>query len=141
MSGIVNSAGSKSGVIGTTELDYEEGTWTPASGVGTASAVYGIYTKIGRLVHCTGSITFPSQTSGSSVGVYGLPYTQYTGTPPATGSCGYTQYHEDGLLLSGINQAVHFVIFKRDEGTTVTNLTYTNISAERVDFDFTYYMS
>jgi len=29
MSGLINSAGSRSGVIDTTELDYEEGTWTP----------------------------------------------------------------------------------------------------------------
>ena len=36
MSGIIGGAGSKSGVIGTTELDYEEGTatvtFTPGSG-------------------------------------------------------------------------------------------------------------
>ena len=30
MSGIINSAGSRSGIIGETELDYEIGEWTPA---------------------------------------------------------------------------------------------------------------
>jgi hypothetical protein len=34
MSGIIGGVGSKSGVIGTTELDYEEGTWTPTSDYG-----------------------------------------------------------------------------------------------------------
>ena len=29
MSGIIGGAGSKSGIIGQTELDYEEGEWTP----------------------------------------------------------------------------------------------------------------
>jgi hypothetical protein len=32
MSGIINSVGSRSGVIGTTEIDNEEGTWTPSFG-------------------------------------------------------------------------------------------------------------
>ena len=48
MSGIVGSTGSRSGVIGTTELDYEEGTFTASnpnvSGYGFPHATY---TKIG----------------------------------------------------------------------------------------------
>ena len=55
MSGIVNSAGSRSGVIGTTELDYEEGTFTaslsaatPPSSVPTAPAHYRL---IGGICH------------------------------------------------------------------------------------------
>ena len=63
MSGIIGGAGSKSGVIGTTELDYEEGTFTPhVNGAGdynpdgyTASAS-GSYTKIGNMVHAQGNI-------------------------------------------------------------------------------------
>ena len=53
MSGIINSAGSKSGVIGTTELDYEEGTWTPNVGSdATYNAQTGIYQKVGNCVTC-----------------------------------------------------------------------------------------
>ena len=53
MSGIVNSAGSRSGVIGTTEIDYEEGTFVPYfnQNSGAASGTQaGSYTKIGNLV-------------------------------------------------------------------------------------------
>ena len=52
MSGIIGGAGSKSGVIGETELDYEEGTWTVTVGGATASLgnTVGYYTKIGKMV-------------------------------------------------------------------------------------------
>ena len=55
MSGVINSAGSKSGEIGTTELDYEEGTFTPTISSGVTSIGYhanryGYYTKIGNTV-------------------------------------------------------------------------------------------
>ena len=60
MSGIIGGAGSKSGVIGTTELDYEEGTWEPSiiSGFISGTPQYitlsagtksGSYVKIGGL--------------------------------------------------------------------------------------------
>ena len=50
MSGIVGGAGSKSGVIGTTELDYEEGSWTPVPNTGSISSiVMSYYRKIGGI--------------------------------------------------------------------------------------------
>jgi len=82
MSGIIGSAGSKSGVIGTTELDYEEGTWTPVlnfnggtTGIVTSTAK-GKYTKIGRVVHCEVQVHITD--NGSSTGsasISGLPFT------------------------------------------------------------------
>ena len=78
MSGIVGSAGSKSGVIGITELDYEEGTWTP--GVLGASVTGGNwvahYTKIGNRVlfnWYSSSVTY-SSASGDAI-ITGLPFT------------------------------------------------------------------
>ena len=56
MSGIIGSAGSKSGVIGTTELDYEEGTWEPSTNNIDRSS--GNYVKIGKVVHCSGYVNF-----------------------------------------------------------------------------------
>ena len=59
MSGIIGSTGG-SGVIGTTELDYEEGNWTAAfvseGGSLTISSTsdQGLYTKIGRTIHIQG---------------------------------------------------------------------------------------
>ena len=77
MSGLINSAGSKSGVIGTTELDYEEGTWTPAiygNGNGSDPNSYsvqdGFYTKIGREVTCRFYILFSA--IGTNSGGYML---------------------------------------------------------------------
>jgi len=65
--------------------DYEEGIWTPIyhpSGVDFDSVTYdaitgGSYTKIGRVVHITGSIKTDSITVGSPTGnlnIYGLPF-------------------------------------------------------------------
>jgi hypothetical protein len=56
MSGIIDTVGSKSGIIGTTEMDYEEGLWTPTAtyggGVGGSGTSWDTakYTKIGRFV-------------------------------------------------------------------------------------------
>ena len=52
MSGIIGSAGSKSGIIGQPELDYEEGTFTPKlNGVAANSTAVGKYIKIGNTVN------------------------------------------------------------------------------------------
>ena len=69
MSGLINSAGSKSGVIGETELDYEEGTFTATMGglspPSSAVTTGGVYTKVGRLVQV--AFNFESKnTSGAS---------------------------------------------------------------------------
>ena len=83
MSGLINSAGSKSGVIGTTELDYEEGVATV-----TLSAVSGGtlgidstynelgYTKIGQLVQIQGYLQIGTYTSSptSTIRVGALPF-------------------------------------------------------------------
>ena len=84
MSGIIGGAGSKSGVIGETEIDYEEGTWTPTLTIGGSSTgiTYsispqsGTYTKIGRQVTLNGYMTLTSD--GSLSGGFllqGLPFT------------------------------------------------------------------
>ena len=82
MSGIIGGAGSKSGVIGTTELDYEEGTWdatyTGASATGTAGGRTGRYTKIGNVVVAYVSLYSASTVSGTWTGqlrVSGFPFT------------------------------------------------------------------
>ena len=81
MSGLINSAGSKSGVIGTTELDYEEGTWTAAFVAQTGSITIaashdqGLYTKIGRTVHVQGYLAVDSvSTPSGGLEISGLPF-------------------------------------------------------------------
>jgi len=81
MSGVINSPGSKSGVIGTTELDYEEGTWTPTSAgfdvVGSFTSG-GYYKIFGKMVFITawvrGSTTIGTS-GGASTLCGGLPFT------------------------------------------------------------------
>ena len=79
MSGIIGGAGSKSGVIGITELDYEEGEWSPViSNAGTLNASSkGRYTKLGRQVTLTMWIGFAGTESGNCV-LSGLPFTSMT---------------------------------------------------------------
>jgi len=79
MSGIIGGAGSKSGIIGTTELDYEEGTWTasfhPTSVVIDATRDLCSYIKIGGLVTVYGAIKVGSISSPSgALQVNGLPF-------------------------------------------------------------------
>ena len=71
MSGIIGGAGSKSGVIGTTELDYEIGAWTPGlsnpSGASLSSTT-SEYVKIGNVVFIRCQATYASShTNNSSI--------------------------------------------------------------------------
>ena len=82
MSGIIGGAGSKSGVIGYTEIDYEEGTFTaiPADSSGnvdTTKQVVGQYTKVGRMVTIQfgkANVTTSGLTSSDVFRVNGLPF-------------------------------------------------------------------
>ncbi|SVE18727.1 uncharacterized protein METZ01_LOCUS471581, partial [marine metagenome] len=70
MSGKINSAGAKSGIIGTTELDYEEGTWTPSvvGGSLTISSTYrAIYIKVGNIIHIQSYMVFNSNGAGTGL--------------------------------------------------------------------------
>ena len=66
--------------------DYEEGSWTPVLGGsgGTSGQSYGtrqgIYTKIGRVVHCSGYINLSTKgTITSTLQVQGFPFTAGSG--------------------------------------------------------------
>jgi hypothetical protein len=117
----------------TSELlaDYEEGTWTPASGVGTATAVSGIYTKVGRLVTVIGTLTFPVQIDANLATITGLPFTS-----GATGSGGSLRYTDFGsaFFLYGNASAATISAFS----TAGAVITYTSLTGKRVDFAMTY---
>lgn len=77
--------------------DYEEGTWTPASGIGSAPTNSGHYTKIGRLVTVYGDCTFTG--SGSvSASISGLPFT--VATPQTGGSVGFNNIASGVMLIA-----------------------------------------
>jgi hypothetical protein len=124
MSGIIGSAGSKSGVIGTTELDYEEGEWTPvvqdssSNACGMAGA-NGFYTKIGRQVHVVFSCSIDSVlgTTDNNVTVHGLPFTvnssSYGSAEPSGGLITYMNNLDSvdwggGVFLRANNATKYF---------------------------------
>jgi len=84
MSGIINSAGSKSGVIGTTELDYEESSGTVEmydASTGTTNDLGGgtyIMTIIGNTAYIKISCTLSTSSPSNSVYVT-LPIANSTG--------------------------------------------------------------
>tara|TARA_B110000211_G_scaffold202703_1_gene235033 strand:+ start:32 stop:988 length:957 start_codon:yes stop_codon:yes gene_type:complete len=74
--------------------DYEEGTWTPTSGVGLTDAG-GSYVKIGSLVMATFTFIVGTSASGSGFVIFGFPFSATsTGLQGQTithgGSIGYT---------------------------------------------------
>tara|TARA_R100000808_G_C2021515_1_gene69465 strand:+ start:65 stop:523 length:459 start_codon:yes stop_codon:yes gene_type:complete len=83
MSGIVGGAGSKSGIIGETEIDYEEGTFTPYLGASGGGGNYGhtqadgAYVKVGKSVTFHIKIAVASDASGGSgyAVINSLPFT------------------------------------------------------------------
>ena len=55
--------------------DYEEGTWTPAPSVGSASSASGQYTKVGNLVTVTGFVSGMNSVNNEAINIQGLPFT------------------------------------------------------------------
>jgi hypothetical protein len=119
---------------GTSELfaDYEEGTWTPASGVGSASSVAGTYTKQGRAVFFTGTLTFPTQVDANVATVTGLPF-----------SASASSYGAAAIRFT--NQGTAFTMFQT--GTSINmfllsggGASYTAFSNIRVDFAGFYFV-
>jgi hypothetical protein len=142
--GIDFSATANTGTSGasmTSELldDYEEGTWTPGSVTGSASSVNGTYTKVGRLVTCTGTITFPNQTNSSQARVEGLPFTAFNDSPGWTGSIRYTDFDARQLMIHGNANSQDFGLYDVAYGSSVTSTTFTEMSAKRFDFSVTYF--
>jgi len=82
MSGIIGGAGSKSGVIGETELDYEYGDFTPivtAGGTqmstGGGASIIGYYVKIGRTATLSMKLwSIPVGTSSGAILVTNMPF-------------------------------------------------------------------
>lgn len=86
--------------------DYEEGVWTPALKLGGnnvgmtyASTPVGRYTKIGRTVFATGTLTLTARGSSTgSVTIAGLPFTSANDGIPSAAAIGY---FTGGSAISG----------------------------------------
>ena len=155
MSGIIGGAGSKSGIIGTTEIDYEEGTFTPAiwidstiSGV-TQQLQDGMYTKVGNLVSCTVALSISNKGSGSgNVTFRGLPFTIKDALPNTSlvGGSAAFGYIEGLSGLSGLgmvcSQNTTYLVGYAEAGdngmpdATFTNSHITNNFGCRFSFQY-----
>tara|TARA_R100000315_G_C5229674_1_gene140619 strand:- start:305 stop:850 length:546 start_codon:yes stop_codon:yes gene_type:complete len=91
-----------------TELldDYEEGTWTPTAtdAAVTLATASGEYTKVGRMVHVTAIITFPTTSDADVAAIGGFPFTCQNGNQYRGGfTFGYINGTENNFtfLMSG----------------------------------------
>jgi hypothetical protein len=118
---------------GTSELfdDYEEGTWTPVVG-GTTSGTMSFattniarYTKIGRIVHITLTLTggnFGTHNIVGNVIISGLPYTAaavLSGVAAVT-YCNLTTADEADITLSGYAEFTRISLTKGSSVSTWT---------------------
>jgi len=130
MSGIIGGAGSKSGVIGTTELEYEEGEWTGVITDGTnpmaMSYDTGYYTKVGNWVTCSGFfMTSDIQSASGGIRMTGLPFTVDSNNAARTsGSMGYgagfaiTAGHSCSIYVEKDDIVIYFVLYDATSGTS-----------------------
>ena len=120
MSGIIGGAGSKSGVIGTTELDYEEGTLTITGTNVTSNS--GRYTKIGNVV----TVTFRFTASGGTMTNYpgGLPFTsesQVSSEKPGGGSVIFHNQDSNTWNAYVFESNTTFAFYKGDTQSVLTD--------------------
>ena len=111
--GVDFSATGNSGGTMTSELlhDYEEGTFTPtiirssAGYSGNYNYQHGVYTRIGRLVHCYIDVDINNFSGGGGhVGLSGLPYTVSShGLPGWPHSMHMARMYLDGDYAAGVD--------------------------------------
>jgi hypothetical protein len=112
--------------------DYEEGTWTPASGtagITTTGSPSGTYTKIGRIIYYTFNLQFYKTGSGSAnVALTGLPF---SGTG---GILQFTRFEPTGIAYQWINGSTSgtSIYFTRPAGTAPGTSGSTNNNAGQV---------
>ena len=114
--------------------DYEEGTFTPTSGV-SLSSVSGTYRKVGKLVHVGMRFIMGASSSGSNAIISGLPFTNENTQASRAGLV--VGYHDEGSsnglsALLGTNGTT-FAFYL---GSTVK--TYANMSGHNVYVGGTY---
>ena len=116
--------------------DYEEGTFTPTSTVGSLSVASGVYRKIGKLVHIGMKFTLPTSSDSNSATISNLPFTVYNDNAGRAGivvswnSNGQGNAGLDFLLIENTTSGIFYI-----EGAS---RTYANLSADTVYMGGTY---
>ena len=120
--------------------DYEEGTWTAGSAVGSLNGSDVHYTKVGRLVHFTVKGSFANSSNNEDIEITGLPY-----APAVSQAAGQAMWRDLGTNFQGgiayVTTGSRIVFF--DDGTTATahnNLRHNEIgSSNEVVVSGTYF--
>ena len=121
------------------ELDnYEEGTWTPSVG---GDAIYnsrsGTYTKIGRFVHVTVSISINTLGTGSATTIASLPFVASSDGLAASNHVGYWGGTSRSVTsLMACTNTTQIVFTDTTTATTGTNLN-AGIMGNGTDLRFT----
>jgi len=117
--------------------DYEEGTWTPTLSqyAGSPTISSGVYTKVGRLVTASVSITLDGTSDASNFGVLGLPFTAISLATSSQG--GFLSYGTPSMstpirVLTSQNSTQAFLY--TNAGATVTYNSYGNDKTARIVF-------
>lgn len=103
--------------------DYEEGTWTPSDGSGAGlsfTSVAGRYTKIGNIVHATGTFTYPSTASGADAILAGFPFACDSSEGSRAGNLTFTQSTTANKFI--ITASATSGVFRSTAGANVTNV-------------------
>jgi hypothetical protein len=119
-SGITFPASQAASTDANTLDDYEEGTWTPTDGSGAGlsfTSVTATYTKIGRFVFFSFTLTYPSTVSAADTRISGFPFNNIDNYEGKPGVC----------LVSGFPAG--FITQKQGQGNGfIVNASNTNVS-------------
>lgn len=109
---------------GTALANYVEGTWTPVDASGaslTFTSVTANYTRIGRMIIASCTLTYPSTVNGSNALIGGLPLT----TSASAGSQGgHVVYSTSATLVRSLTQSSSTTFsLNTAAGGNITNAT------------------
>ena len=154
MSGIINSSGARSGIVGETEIEglvYEEGTWTGGiPNVGGPTVVKEYYRRIGNVVFVFGRLVFASVTGNTAhgVGISGLPFASkendiFGGTDNGPHYYSSGNFKENGYHVSS-GKNLYMQVGQSDTSITIGEWSSDflwsefNFSSGSLDFQITY---
>ena len=99
--------------------DYEEGTWTPTSNVGSITVATAHYVKIGSLVYFQAYLTFPSMSGSSEVQVTGFPF-DVAGSSDYLSCAVNSDANVGGAQLVGQFNDGGFLVFAKPDNSKAT---------------------
>ena len=117
--------------------DYEEGTWTPVVSSNGSCTVSGAkYTRVGNLVTITANLyAFTDRTSGSSLGIQGIPFGKSGNSGSAVG--GLIGRNIAKVVSPYISDTGTIIYFYTVDSGGYTTINHSNLNSSNADFHFT----